>query len=359
MQKRDYNLLGKSGAHAVEIGLTTAEWYHTQVGRKEMKQLMQRSDQPALRDTFLYYGLMVLTALMGILLWPSWWSAPFWAIYGVLYASGADSRWHECGHGTAFKTRWMNSFVYNVACFCLLRNPVLWRWAHARHHTDTIIVGRDPEIVSTRPPSLLRFVALFFGWEGILNLVKMFRHASTGLNLEEKSYVPESEWHKPVRVARIWSLIFLATGALAIVTGSLLPFMVIGGPILYGSWHFFLTGLLQHTGLADNVIDHRLNTRTVLMGPVQRFIYWNMNYHLEHHMFPMVPYHALPKLHALIKDDMPPPTPSFLVGLAEVFSAIRKQLTDPEYTIVRELPSTARPYRMDLHEQALGATAAE
>ena len=37
------------------------------------------------------------------------------------------------------------------------------------------------------------------------------------------------------------------------------------------------------------------------MNPISRFVYWNMNYHVEHHMFPMVPYHALPALHAEIK----------------------------------------------------------
>ena len=65
-----------------------------------------------------------------------------------------------------------------------------------------------------------------------------------------------------------------------------------------------MTGLLQHIGLADNVIDHRLNTRTVYMNPITRFIYWNMNYHVEHHMFPMVPYHALP--HAARADQARP-----------------------------------------------------
>ena len=74
---------------------------------------------------------------------------------------------------------------------------------------------------------------------------------------------------------------------------------------LYGCWHMVMTGLLQHGGLADNVVDHRLNTRTVYMNPISRFIYWNMNYHIEHHMFPMVPYHALPRLHELIKHDLP------------------------------------------------------
>ena len=83
-----------------------------------------------------------------------------------------------------------------------------------------------------------------------------------------------------------------------------------------------LTGLLQHIGLADNVIDHRLNTRTVYMNPISRFIYWNMNYHVEHHMFPMVPYHALPRLHELIKHDLPEPNPSMWHAYREVWPVL-------------------------------------
>ena len=72
----------------------------------------------------------------------------------MLYGSATDSRWHECGHGTAFKTRWMNDAVYQIACFMIMRKPTIWRWSHTRHHTDTIIVGRDPEIVALRPPDM-------------------------------------------------------------------------------------------------------------------------------------------------------------------------------------------------------------
>ena len=64
-------------------------------------------------------------------------------------------------------------------------------------------------------------------------------------------------------------------------------------------------GYTQHAGLAENVLDHRLNCRTVYMNPLHRYLYWNMNYHVEHHMFPLVPYHALPRLHELVKADMP------------------------------------------------------
>ena len=82
---------------------------------------------------------------------------PFFC-YGVLYGSASDSRWHECGHGTAFKTHWMNDAVYQIASFMMMREPTVWRWSHTRHHTDTIIVGRDPEIVAMRPPDLLGIV---------------------------------------------------------------------------------------------------------------------------------------------------------------------------------------------------------
>ena len=110
--------------------------------------------------------------------------------------------------------------------------------------------------------------------------------------------------------------------------------------------------------MADNVIDHRLNTRTVYLNPISRFIYWNMNYHVEHHMFPMVPYHALPKLHELIKDDLPAPNRSMIEGMREVIVALRRQKTEPEYRIEKALPTTAKPYRMDLHDIALELPAA-
>ena len=102
----------------------------------------------------------------------------------------------------------------------------------------------------------------------------------------------------------IWLIICRLTVALAIGAGSILPLMVIGLPRLYGAWHTNFTGILQHAALADNVVDHRLNNRTIFKNPISRFIYWNMNYHLEYNMFTMVPYHKLPALHELSKGDL-------------------------------------------------------
>ena len=358
---RDYSLLGQDGKLAVENGLAAAEWYHTDISRKEMKELMQRKDGPAIRDTSIWFALLVVTAAAGILLWGTWWSIPFILAYGVLYGSASDSRWHECGHGTAFKTRWMNDFVYHIACFMIMREPTVWRWSHTRHHTDTVIVGRDPEIVAMRPPNLVLMAFNIFNLiNGPKALIGVVRHSFGTLNDSEKTFIPEMEVSKVYAVARIWLMLHVAVLALSLYTKSWIPVTFIGVlPLMYGGWFSNMVGLTQHAGLAENVLDHRLNSRTVYMNPVFRFLYWNMNYHVEHHMFPMVPYHQLPALHERMKADTPVPYLSTWAAYREIIPALLKQVKDPEWFVKRELPGSAKPYRPDLHGEILQAGPAE
>ncbi len=356
--ERDYGLLGADARQAEATGLKSADWYHSEVLRKDMKDLMKRKDGPAIRDTIIWLGSMVVLAGLAIYLWPSWWAILPLAAYGVLYGSATDSRWHECGHGTAFKTPWMNDTVYQIACFMIMRNPTRWRWSHTRHHTDTIIVGLDPEIAVMRPPVLIKVILAYVGILDVWEAMKMMLiNASGRITDEEKSFIPEMEWHKVILVARIWVLVHAATIALAFSLNSWLPIVLVGLPRIYGAWHHVLTGLMQHGGLADNVLDHRMNSRTVLINPVSRFIYWNMNYHIEHHMFPMVPYHALPRLHEMIKHDLPAPSPSIWACYREMIPAWLRQLKGEDYFLVRELPATAKAYRPDLHDQTVPAAA--
>jgi fatty acid desaturase len=343
-QKRDYALTGAENAKAVAAGLANAEWYKTEIPRARMKELMKRSDEPATRDTILWLGLMIVTGGFGAYFWGSWFAVPLFLVYGVLYGSGGDSRWHECGHGTAFKTQWKNDAVYQLACFFMMRNPVVWRWSHSRHHTDTIIIGRDPEIIAMRPPDLIRILLNLFGLIDVpIALAAMLRYAFGKLNGEEKDFIPEGEQHKAFGVARIWLAIYAATIGLSLWMDSILPLMLIGLPRFYGAWHHVLTGLTQHTGLAEDVLDHRLNSRTVYMNPFSQFVYWNMNYHVEHHMFPMVPYHALPDLHREMLADCAKPYSSFWDAYREILPAVFRQLGDPTYFAQRTLPPTARP----------------
>jgi fatty acid desaturase len=45
------------------------------------------------------------------------------------------------------------------------------------------------------------------------------------------------------------------------------------------------------------------HTRTVTSNRVVSFLMCNLNYHLEHHLFPGVPWYNLPRLHALLSDE--------------------------------------------------------
>jgi fatty acid desaturase len=341
---RNYSLEGPLNERAKEIGLANADWYKTPIPRARMKELMQRDDGPATRDTAIYYLAMIVTGGLGAYFWGSWWCVPFFIVYGVLYGSGGDSRWHECGHGTAFKTQWKNDFVYQVACFMTVRNPGVWKWSHSRHHTDTIVVGRDPEIILMRPPELIKAVLNILGIVMVPQAwMAMLRYAGGRLTGGEKDFIPEAEHNKVYAVARVWLLIYAAVIAACVYWQTILPLMLIGLPSMYGAWHMFMTGLTQHIGLAEDVLDHRLNSRTVYINPFSRFVYWNMNYHIEHHMFPMVPYHRLPEVHAEIKGDCPPPYQGFLATYREIVATLLRQLREPNYFVSRELPPGAHP----------------
>ena len=151
------------------------------------------------------------------------------------------------------------------------------------------------------------------------------------------------ERHKVYRNARIYILIYAAVIAWAIAIRSILPLMYVGLPVFYGGWLMVVFGLTQHAGLAEDVLDHRLNCRTVYMNPIFRYLYWEMNYHVEHHMFPMVPYHALGKLHQELKADMPKAYNGLWEAYREIIPTFFRQVKDPTYFVRRQLPAAAQP----------------
>ncbi len=339
-KRSDYSLVGKDSILAVENGLAEATWYTSPVPKEQMRELLTRKDGPAIRDTMIWFGLLFGFGILGYLLWGTGWAIIPFVLYGIVYASSSDSRWHEAGHGTAFKTDWMNNVLYEIASFMVLRESTVWRWSHTRHHSDTIIVGRDPEIAVPRPTD---FKALILSFINIGSLRKywtgIYAHCFGKLTPEEMTFVPEAEYNRVFWSARIYVLIYAGVLALAVYTRSILPLMYIGLPTFYGAWLMPVWGYTQHAGLAENVLDHRLNCRTVYMNGINRYLYWNMNFHVEHHMFPLVPYHALPRLHALIKADLPTPYNSILEAYREIIPTLRRQVKDPGYHVKRVLPT--------------------
>lgn len=341
--RRDYSLTGTSADEARARGLADAEWYRAPVTSERIQALAGRTNGRAARDVILWLALVVATGAIAAIVFPSWWSVPLFGVYGALYAGAADSRWHECGHGTAFANARANDVVYPLASFMVLRNPTQWRWSHVRHHTDTIIVGRDPEIAFPRPPSLWSLAGSFlYVKPAALSLRTLATQAFGRVSPDVRDYVPVDEQPKVVRDARVEVAVLVAAVVAAAVTRSWLPVLLVGLPSVYGAWLMVFFGVTQHYGLREDVLDHRLNTRSVRMNPVFRFLYLNMNYHVEHHMFPTIPYHALPALHAEVADHLPPIMPNVLSVYREVVRAARRQHADPTWEIPdRGVPAIA------------------
>ncbi|WP_395338374.1 fatty acid desaturase [Ningiella sp. W23] len=345
VQAQDYSLTGENSRQAIESGLADAHWYTSKIAPNVMRELLVRKDAPAIRDTAIWFGALGLSGYLGYLLWGTIFAIIPFAIYGVLYASVSDSRWHESSHGTAFKTDWLNDALYEIASFMVFRESTVWRWSHTRHHTDTIIVGRDPEIAVPRPANIRSVVLAFFKFEAAwAELKRMLIHAQGKKSEQAATFVPEQEWPKVFLKARIYLCIYASVIFYAAYSASWLPLMYVGLPSIYGSWLMVVYGLTQHTGLAENVTDHRLNSRTVYMNALNRYLYWNMNYHVEHHMFPLVPYHALPRLHEYMKEDCPKPYEGLWDAWKEIIPAVIKQSDDPDYFVTRELPASAQSH---------------
>jgi fatty acid desaturase len=91
------------------------------------------------------------------------------------------------------------------------------------------------------------------------------------------------------------------------------------------------------------ICDFRLTTRSFyLRNPIVRCWYWNMNYHIEHHMYAAVPCYNLPTLHEAIKHDLPPTPDGIWETWKVIIPIMRRQTLDPAYVGPIELPAKKR-----------------
>lgn len=320
-------------------------WYRVEIDRKVLKEMSTRSDARGLAQAGIFFTLVVAT---GVLAWASLgaaWTIPAFLLYGTVFAF-SEAAAHELGHGTVFKTRWLNESVYWVICFMSWREQVYSRWLHAKHHTFTHLTAapyKDPELAFKRPPSYVKLVTDFVRVShGIQFLGAIFLHSFGIISKGAKEVVPEAEYGKMCDNSRVLLACYLAVFVWAILAHRWLPVVFLFLPRAYGTWLHELCALTQHTGLKENVFDHRVSSRTVKLNHVVRFLYWNMNYHVEHHMFPSVPFHALPEFHKTVAAQMPTPYSGLWAAWREILTIFVKQRRDPEYVVVRELPAGKR-----------------
>lgn len=320
-------------------------WHQCDISRQDMKELMQRSDAKGLARTIAFFAVLIGLGYLAYQLIGTPWMIPAFFAYGTVYCF-LNHLMHETHHRTVFKTSWINEVVHWVTAFAHGAEPIYDRWGHAQHHTYTYLEGKDPEVVTPRPAHIPRMLGMLFGI-GIIKPLPIIKHALGIIPAEDKELVPESDW-KPM----IWSSRFWLLGYGLIIGASLyfhtwLPLVYTLFARFYGAFYPTLLNFTQHVGLEENVLDHRRITRNIKVGPITSFIYWDMQYHIEHHMFPGVPFHALKKMHAKIEDQLPPTYPSIWAVYKEMIPTILKQQKEHGYHVKQELPDCGEAKRED------------
>ncbi len=327
----------------------TVAWYRTPLTREQMRELNQRSDWKGLLQTL---GHLSLIALIGILAWQVqdriYLLLPVLLAYGTVYIFLLNAT-HELSHNSVFKTRLLNHFFLRLFCFIGWRSHLHFWTSHAEHHKYTLHPPDDLEVVLPAKLTLKNFIQLGFvdPWT-LYSTIKTHIEHSFGFIRGEWSnhlFPPEA---RDKRRHLFWWARFLLAGHATLVAVSLyyelwlLPVLTSGG-VFYGGWLRYLCNGTQHAGLQDDVPDFRLCTRTVILNPLVRFLYWHMNYHIEHHMYAAVPCYNLGKLHQAIKRDTPEPARGLIAAWKEIVAIVKKQRVDPEYQYVPELPAPLTP----------------
>ena len=156
---------------------------------------------------------------------------------------------------------------------------------------------------------------------------------------------------RAVNWARLVTLFHAAVIAVGVALELwMLPVVVTLGSFI-GSWWKVFVGFTMHAGLRDNVADFRKCARSVKLDPFSRFIYWNMNYHIEHHMFGAIPCYNLRKLSREIAWDMPKPR-SIREAWREMRDTWERQQTDPAYQFDTPVPENSPSDERDIDHEA-------
>jgi len=336
----------------------TIRWYRCKVDPEVMKELIKRSDLRGLLQALGHLGLCVITGSLAYLAFlqingANWfWSVPLLLV--ALFAHGTfcsflgGTACHELMHRTPFKTKALNEFFLRVFSFFGWWDHVWFRPSHIKHHQVTVHGDYDGEVVL---PAKLgfkdwRFWMRLFAWDPLAtwDFLKLYTKRATG-RMDNAWYafvMPEGDRQLRGR-HRNWARFALlghaALATISIATGHWFLVVLVNGKH-YCNWLQFLCGTPQHFGLSPNTPDFRLCCRTYTSSWLPAFLYWNMQYHVEHHMFPAVPFFNLPKLRAAIAHDLPRAPHGLWSTWKEILEIRRDQIADPDFAFVPELPNT-------------------
>ena len=337
------------------------KWYRCPIDHAVLRELMQPSDLQGWIQAGGHLAIFVGTGGLALYLF----SQQMWLGFAfALFAHGTSASFfkgiaaHELGHGTVFRTRALNQFFLRLYSLISWHNFHEYAVSHTYHHRYTLHPQGDREVVLPQhavftPLHVLQlFTINLFGGpmtSGLIPIIGGTIHTAFG---GYGNSVVTTEWStalytthvreraKAVNWARLLLLFHAAVIAAAIGFELWALPVVLTFQQFTANWLKLMVGMPMHSGLRSNVADFRKCVRTITLDPLSEFLYWRMNWHLEHHMYAGVPCYNLKKLHKLVADDMPKPR-SLAGAWREIIAVRRRQQSEPDYEFDTPVPTPA------------------
>jgi fatty acid desaturase len=245
---------------------------------------------------FLYMSLWVVGALF-ILEMPSRWLAlPGYLLVGFAIQSLAIMM-HEGVHSRMFDPRKrfgraLNRWVGVVLAMPILFSASAYKASHLHHHRhERSIEDIDEWENLTRRPWLLKTIIL--AWLSVGAWLYPLHTAYHGFCVADRKTRRDILVEYVLLVATFGMLFYLVPGRL------MLHLWLIPGIVT--------AVVTQVRGVTEHLLtpgdDPMRSSRTVVSNRFVSLMMANHNYHLEHHLFPAVPWYNLRKVHELLRAD--------------------------------------------------------
>ena len=311
-----------------------------QLDRNELKKIARRRDAPGLIYLAKWATGLALTATLIWYCLGTLWVWPAMFLHGVMLCVPAYSLSHETCHGTAFRSRWLNETAMWISSIIYLEEHLHRRYTHTNHHSYTWHVDKDCQMPFDTPVG-------FKSWLIEASGIGLFRfHVNVMWRLLTRRYSevmrevsPPGELAKMTRNAWVFFAVYVAI-AVMIAAGISWPLWFLVLPRLLGTPVMMLFTLPQHMEMQENSPSIMESTRSYRTSWLGRFLYMNMNYHIGHHLYPQVPFYALPALEEAVREQLPKPDPGFFQTNWELFLVtLRRSLGMPtKAPTIRQAP---------------------
>ncbi len=261
-------------------------------------------------------------------------TSPLYIIVGFLIMGAVQHTFatfvHEAAHFNLFTNRKVNDILGHVLCAAPLVSYMKdYRYFHFEHHRHTGKIDKDPEL------KFFQAMGVKPSYSSKAEVAKVFLNDLSGISymrgllyvlkfFGEKRKTGEIE--KPTALENLAVLVWLTIVPIIMYKlGLIIPYLIFWvAPIftltpMLLRWHSFGEHIREkQTCASENTFTHRFSLiPTLFLYPI------NSSFHLEHHLYPQIPWYSLKKFYRWANEN-------------DVYARNSKKLTVDGYFIGKE-----------------------